>query len=272
MALAMLLAAAVLVARPDTSRAVEFVVSTRFDAEPPIQGSFRDAILDANASPGPDVILFDMEPPSGSTIVTIDLVAALPAITDTVTIDATTQLGFNGQPVVEVRGPPQPVVPGLSFQGGSSGSRVQGLSLTGFQQAILLASGDNTVTRNWIGVGADTAVRANDTGIRVTGDRNQVGPANVVSGNTGTGVSIEGTPEDVSAGIPPDPAVGNTVVGNIVGLPPSGTGGGGLFGNREGVVLTGPAESNRVGGPAAADRNVISANSTGVAIGTDDTS
>ena len=48
-------------------------------------GSLRQAILDANANPGADRIEFNI---GGGGVKTIALATALPAITDTVTIDA----------------------------------------------------------------------------------------------------------------------------------------------------------------------------------------
>src|SRR5262249_31143265 len=54
-------------------------------------GSLRQAILDANSTPGADIITFSI----GSGGKVISLSKALPAITETVTIDGTTQEGFD---------------------------------------------------------------------------------------------------------------------------------------------------------------------------------
>src|SRR5688572_716467 len=62
-------------------------------------GSLRQAILDANANAGADVINFSI----GAGQQTIVLAAALPVITDPVTIDGTTQPGFAGAPLIEVQ-------------------------------------------------------------------------------------------------------------------------------------------------------------------------
>ena len=54
---------------------------------------------------------------------------------------------------------------------------------------------------------------------------------------------------------------GNVIVGNFIGTDPSGT----LdFGNGNGVAIQATSAINWVGGPTAADRNVISGNNTGV--------
>src|SRR3954453_17447125 len=65
-------------------------------------GSLRQAILDANANPGVDMIQFNIpttdpgfDPATGS--FSIRLTSALPGITDPVTIDGTTQPGFAGR-------------------------------------------------------------------------------------------------------------------------------------------------------------------------------
>ena len=63
-------------------------------------GSFRQAILDANAHSGADQIRFTI---TGSTA-TIHLLSALPAITDTVDIDAAIPKGNTPVPPVELDG------------------------------------------------------------------------------------------------------------------------------------------------------------------------
>src|SRR5215207_898954 len=60
-------------------------------------GSFRQAILNANASPGGDDIAFNIP---GSGVHTIAPTSALPNITDNVFLDATTQPGYAGSPVI----------------------------------------------------------------------------------------------------------------------------------------------------------------------------
>ena len=57
-------------------------------------GSLRQAILDANANAGPDIIDFSITGTSGA-IQTITLTTALPLITDQVFIDGSTQNGFS---------------------------------------------------------------------------------------------------------------------------------------------------------------------------------
>ena len=64
-------------------------------------GSFRQAILDANANSGPDTIAFNVD---GGGAQTIAPASPLPIITDQVTIDGRTQPGFAGAPLIELDG------------------------------------------------------------------------------------------------------------------------------------------------------------------------
>ena len=64
-------------------------------------GSLRYAIVRANASPGLDSINFAIP---GSGLHTINLLSALPTVTDRVTIAGNTQVGYAGKPIVELNG------------------------------------------------------------------------------------------------------------------------------------------------------------------------
>jgi hypothetical protein len=81
-----------------SARANSYVVTTTASAG---AGSLRKAIADANANPGPDVIQFNI---AGAAPFVIAPVSPLPALVDAVTIDATTQPGWAGDPVVEING------------------------------------------------------------------------------------------------------------------------------------------------------------------------
>src|SRR5687767_4615317 len=83
------------------ARAATFTVTATADNG---AGSLRQAIIDANANAGPDVIDFNIAPAGEKTITLANASGALPAITDPVTIDATTQPGFTSKAVVEVNG------------------------------------------------------------------------------------------------------------------------------------------------------------------------
>ena len=62
--------------------------------------TLRGAINKANATAGADTITFGIE--SGPQ--TINPATELPTITETVTIDGTTQPGFSGSPIIELNG------------------------------------------------------------------------------------------------------------------------------------------------------------------------
>ncbi len=127
---------------------------------------------------------------------------------------------------------------------GSTGSVIRGLSITGFVAGVVLSDDGNFVERNWIGVGIDGTPGPNTTGVVVNGNGNTVGRENVISNNTSAGVSIAGSD--------------NIVIGNIVGLDPSG---GLAAGNLDaGVTIGDSAARNRIGGTDPLDRNVISGN------------
>ena len=88
-----------------------FVVTNTGDSG---TGSLRQAILDANAHPGADTIVFNIP---GSGLHTITPSTALPTISDPVTIDGSTQPGFTGSPIIELNG-------------SQAGANVDGLRIT----------------------------------------------------------------------------------------------------------------------------------------------
>jgi hypothetical protein len=142
-----------------------FLVSNTNDSG---TGSLRKAILDADASPAPNTIDFVI----GSGAQTINLVSALPAVTNPVTLDGTTQPGYAGQPLIELNG-------------ASAGGGVNGLSITASGSLIR-----GLLIDRFGGSGIVV------TGAGVTGDVIQ---GDVVSGNTGDGVFIL-TPNNLVAG------------------------------------------------------------------------
>lgn len=75
-----------------------FVVTSADDDGP---GTLRQAILSANANPGPDTIAFNLDP---SVSLTISLLSPLPDVTDTLAIEGASQPGYQGTPIVEIEG------------------------------------------------------------------------------------------------------------------------------------------------------------------------
>jgi hypothetical protein len=234
-----------------------FTVSSAADGGP---GSLRQAILDANAAAGADTIGFNL---GTSGVQTITLSSPLPAITDPVTIDATTEPGFDTsthEPLVVLDGSgiplvPGPLIDGLDIKAGQS--TVEGLAIRGFPHSgiLLEAKGGNVIRGNVLGLeAAGTTAKGNGVGIIDTVGNNTIGGTtaadrNVISGNSVAGVMISG---------------GNDLVqGNYIGTDATGTK---PLGNGVGIILDGP--SNTVGGAVAGARNLISGNTgAGITVG-----
>lgn len=235
-----------------------FTVNTIVDENIPGNGqvSFREAIIKANATPGADVIAFaiDSEPAS------IIPFAPLPTITDRVVIAGQTQPAFVGRPLIELNGN-LAGGNGLEIDLGASGTVVRGLVINRFDVSGIAILANNCVVKGcYIGTDATgTAALGNGLfGVAIgAGHGNVVGgstPAarNVISGN-GQGVRIAG-----------GNTAGNKVIGNFIGTNRTGTADLGNINN--GVVITGSASDNAIGGTTAGERNVISGNTNGIVI------
>ena len=216
--------------------------------------SLSDAINDANANPGLDIISFEklllgsgnlstefigkVNGPAiagavaaatsysvGASSYTISIDnSGYPAITDPVLIDA--EFGFSG--VVCGGGSPKIIISNSSGSGGtpfrlnagSTGSTIRGLSISNFA-----------------------------TGIACNGSNNHTIINNAIFLNSGNGILL-------------NDASGCLIVGNRIGIRPNGTAGG----NGEFGVLFDPncstCNNNTIGGSSLCDRNYISNNGT----------
>src|SRR3954453_19560206 len=125
-----------------------YVVTNTNDAG---SGSLRQAIKDANANLGADFISFNI---GGGGARTISPLSALPSITDPVSLNATTQPGFAGKPLIEVRGDKAGTsgVNGIRVDSGST--TVRGLIINRFSGSgvSINVRGGNKIAGNWIGV------------------------------------------------------------------------------------------------------------------------
>ncbi len=218
-------------------------------------GSLRQAILDANngsVCTAPCTIAFNL--PGAQR--TIAPPASLPAITAAnVTIDATTQPGYSGMPLVTLDGSSNPnPSAGLQLSGGSD--TVKGLSIVRFQGSAIVidTAGNDVVAANYLGLQPDGSTPGQNAGegILVTTANNTIGGSNaasrnVLSGNFGSGVVLKGLA-----------ATGNAVRGNYIGLKAAGTSNAANI--TDGIQLLLGASNNTIGGTTAADRNVISGN------------
>src|SRR4051812_47926325 len=95
-------------------------------------GTLRQAILDANAKAGADIVNFNI---NGGGTAKIALTSALPTFTESVIIDGTTQPGYAGKPRIEVSGGG---IVGIGFDVSASGSTIKGLVINGFTNSGIL--------------------------------------------------------------------------------------------------------------------------------------
>jgi hypothetical protein len=261
-------------------------------------GSLRQAILDANANSGADLIDFNI---GGGGVQTISPTSALPTITDPVIVDGWTQPGFAGSPIIELNGENAGSASGLTITAGNSTVRglvinrfqfVGGFMLDGLGNGIVLSTGDgNVIEGNYIGTDVTGAIGlgnqrlgilifAGSSGnyVGTDGDGfNDDAERNVISGNgtignssSGVGVAIQSVGTD-----------NNMVAGNYIGADVTGAI---SIGNTSvGVAIQRGAKGNRIGSDGSNDddpatslvvedfnvneRNVISGNlGTGVVI------
>lgn len=219
-------------------------------------GSLRQAILDANTNTGTDTVVFDI-PGSGAR--TISVLSALPDITDPIIIDATTQSGFAGTPIVEVNGAAA-ASNGLVVKAG--GSTIKGLVINRFSGfgIWLFFCDNNTIQGNYIGVDpTGTLGRSNSNGIFFSASSNNLiggtttAARNLISGNSFAGIETNGA--------------NNLVQGNFIGTNAAGTGA--IPNGANGLQISngGPSSANNViGGTAPGAGNLISGNPTGIRV------
>ncbi len=225
--------------------AATYTVTTAIDNTP---GSLRQAILDSNASVGVlDTIAFDI-PGTGPFMMLLG--APLPTVTDPVIIDGTTQAGYAGTPLFQIR---QGLFNGTGLAISGGGTTVRGLAFSDLATGLQLGGGGNTVEACFIGTNpAGTQAFGNGIGILIDSNGNLVGGTtasarNLISGNVGYGVRIVGGND-------------NLIRGNRIGTKVDGTQ---PLANQAGVSLSG-GSGNSIGGTAAGAGNVISGNTVGI--------
>lgn len=219
-------------------------------------GSLRDAITNANATIGTDTITFNIPGPG---VKVISLLIALPELTDRVVIDATTQPGYAGAPLIELDGTGLGITVngnGLSIKAG--GTTVRGLAIVNFLSGsgISLNNCDNNVIQgNYIGVGANgTTARQNQRGIQLTNSSNNLiggttaAARNVISGNSLNALEING-------------GNANAIQGNFIGTNAAGTAE--LPNSTAVAIFNATSIDNLIGGTAAGAGNLISGNQGG---------
>ncbi len=228
-----------------------FSVTTTADSG---AGSLRQAIADSNASVGvADTITFSITGPGPHTIT---LGSALPAISDPVTIDGTTEPDFGTTPVVEIDG--TFVGSGNDVLRISAGNTtVRGLVINrvpfGGAAIQLLGNGGNVVAGNYIGTNvAGTARAGNSRGIWLSSSPNVVGGDTSAERNVISGSTLENIRVDAS---------GNTIQGNYIGIDATGTVSLALpeSPNSNGIFINGDNDTI-IGGTTFGQGNLISGN------------
>ncbi len=239
------------------------IVSTTADGGP---GSLRAAIYYANDHPGATV-RFNIptnDPGLSNGVYTIYVSGQLPPlVADGTVIDATTQPGYEGSPIVALDG--SQVIPQIEFAIGGlyiyAGNCVlRGLAIDHFTNSginlLYNYAASNRVQGCYIGLAANGATAAPNgyEGINISAgaQANVIGGANagqrnVISGNAGYGITITSTNSN-----------GNVVGGNYIGLDASGTF---AVGNTyNGIGIWAGSCSNIIGGSNSGAGNVISGN------------
>src|SRR5262245_28034816 len=262
-----------------------FTVVNTLDSGP---GSLRQAIADANAAPGADLIDFNIP---GGGVHTISPTSALPAITAPVTIDGYTQpgagpnslaVGNNAVQLIELNGSSAGQVNGLRLYGGNS--TVRGLVITRFQiNGMEVQSSANVIEGNFLGTDpTGTLDRGNGS---LQGDNIYIRPiggqpigwehsadGNRIGGTTPAARNVIVGARNGFAGVHISVSNNNVVQGNYIGANAAGTA---AIGNAVGVLIwghngtTGDAsvDGNVVGGTAPGAGNLISGNvNSGVSV------
>ncbi len=195
-----------------------YTVTTTSDMGMGMAGSLRWAINNANANAGADTIEFSI---AGTGVKTINLLSALPTITEAVFINGTTQTGYAGAPLIELNGASAGMgVTGLTIT--ASNSTIRGLIINQFDfggstgNGILITGASatgNLITGNYIGTDSTgTLNRENGfVGVRFTAGAHD----NQVGGTTPADANIIAFNE-WGVGVTTDAGTGNAILGNAI--------------------------------------------------------
>lgn len=240
-------------------------------------GSLRQAILDSNADGTPPrLINFAI----GSGVQTITPLTALPTITATVTLDATTQPGWAiNNPVIVISGASLGSGSDGLFINGTDNCVIQGFVINGgFHRGILIAdafpvgSNNNAVYGCFLGTDqTGTVAVPNIDGMRINAfsnvtpdfsDNNIIGGTgagqrNVISGNSNAGIELI---KNVNNTIIQNNYIGTDKTGTVA-LPNHGFGIG-IFGSETPLPVE-HCVGTIIGGTNSNERNVISGNVSG---------
>jgi uncharacterized repeat protein (TIGR01451 family) len=238
-----------------------FTVSSVADSGP---NTLRQEILDSNATPGPNIIQFNIPGPGPYSIAPT---SDLPPISNTVTIDGTTQPGYTNSPIIELNGSLDTgsgnTGNGLTIN--APGSTIRGLVINRFN-GIGITLGNvsgGTIAGNFIGTDpSGTIAEGNRTGGINVGASTTVTigglastDGNLISGNRNEGIYFFSSSGNAS---------GNLVEGNYIGT--NLTGATALPNTGDGIYIG--STGNQIGGVAPGQANTIKFNGlAGVRVG-----
>ena len=227
-----------------TAHAATFVVTTTNDSG---AGSFRQAILDANANAGSDSITFNI----GSGLKSIAPTSKLPDITDPVIIDGSTQPGFAGAPLIEIDATNIPTLfvnPVLLITAGNT--TIRSLIINHFKNGgiRITGAGGNHVEGCYIGPDATGSVTTDSRGTGISVES----PNNVIGGTTASARNVIAGLDSYGIGVGAVSSNGNQIQGNYVGLNAAGTARLDTWG---GIGVS--SSNNTVGGTTPGARNVV---------------
>jgi hypothetical protein len=252
-----------------TATATTYTVTTTADSG---AGSLRQAILDANTNAGADAIAFDVP---GSGVHTITPLTALPAITQSLTIDGYTQAGAS--PNTNPFGQPWNAVILIEIDGENLGANNAGLSLSsgtlvvrglainrcaGITSGAILLLTPATIAGNVIGLDPTGHFVPGGFFSQGTGIWNESGSSVLVGGpNPADRNLISGNRAQFgSGGIYAQSGV-TTIQGNYIGTDASGS-----LALPNGYGVSCGFASVVVGGSGAGEGNLISGNAAAIGL------
>lgn len=233
-------------------------------------GSLRAALDYATDHPGTTITfnIANSDPGHANGVFTIHLTGhLLPFVADGTSIDATTQPGYAGTPLIVLDGSqilPEAgavpaIVPGMHVF--AANCSISGISFQSFPWVglALMYSGSNhnTIRACQFGLNsAGTGAAPNYQGVYIFNGANSntiggmtAADRNVISGNTQYGIWISSAT-----------TTGNLVLGNYIGTTANGLAA--LPNAFGGMIVTDGSHNNTIGGTSAAARNIISGNTS----------
>lgn len=220
--------------------AVFYVTTTNANGE----GSLYEAISAANANEGADKILFNI---AGYPPFRIAPTSNLPEISEEVEIDATTQPGYTGTPIVELNGS-FAGTNGIGFHITANNCVIKGFVINKFKlYGIYINEGSsNKIIGNFIGTDqSGLLASANEiSGIYSNSSSYNLVESNLLSGGNRFGIMITN-------------ANYNVLRGNVIGLASTKTN---KLGNLQHGIVIWSGSFNKIGDGTPSGRNIISGN------------